>query len=337
MNVPPVAPAAPAGAAATCTSGNNPSVFVSSGTSSEPLPTATTNDGNDTVWQWIPDTPAFEAKNPGYSCAAHLWSKKAYRITDLVCDPQIDNQTFMVTASKGNVEATEPKYNVPIEVTTPMWMYIGELPPSTAAVPSDQMLTLLNMQLPQSHSLYYYNLASGVLVTTIRQATFAYTTAVATNNGTPQQTGSSLLIDPVVSFTRYIWPIDAERKMRWSDVRPGVTLSFSLSSPSSNFYFGGSSELLRYIQAEYGFALAKAPQLATSAIAASSSTTPTTVQVFKKGAYFGFSFNISGLIQGLTGSGGGSSGGGKSGGTGGGSGGGAGGGAGGGTGSGSSN
>jgi hypothetical protein len=181
----------------------------------------------------------------------------------------------------------------------------------TNAVPAEQQVSLLNQQLPQTHSWYYYNVSSGVFVSTIRSPSFGFTagSSSTTNSGTPIQTGSSLIVDPVISLTRYVFgPFDAERKWRARDLAPGLSLSFSLSSPTSNFYFGGSSEFQRYMQIDYGFALAKVPKLASGAFTPSSSATPATTQVFKKGAYIGISLNISGLIQGLTGGGGGKSG-----------------------------
>jgi hypothetical protein len=149
-----------------------------------------------------------------------------------------------------------------------------------------------------------YNLASGVIVSTIRTPSFAFSTALATNNGTPLQTGSTLLVDPVIFLGRYLKPFDAESLERKGDIlaSTAVNLGFSLSSPTNNFYLGGSNELLRYVQFNYGFALARVPKLAADTFVLGSATTPNTVQVFKKGAYFGLSFNISGFVQGLTGS-----------------------------------
>lgn len=174
----------------------------------------------------------------------------------------------------------------------------------------DQVLSLLNEPLPQTHSLYYYNVSSGVFVTSIRARTFGFAAGSSpiTNTGKPIETGSSLIIDPVISLTRYIKPFDAERHWQASDLIPGVTLSFSLSSPTSNFYIGGSSEFQRYLQINYGFAIAKTPKLASRAFVSSSATSPATTQVFSKGAYVGLTFNISGLVQGLSSGSGGSKG-----------------------------
>jgi uncharacterized membrane protein YgcG len=108
----------------------------------------------------------------------------------------------------------------------------------------------------------------------------------------------------VISLTRYIKGFDAERKWRASDLFPAPTLSFSLSSPTNDFYIGASSEFQRYLQINYGFAIARTPKLATGVFNPAMSTTPTTTQTWSKGGYLGLTFNISGLIQGLTSGGG---------------------------------
>jgi hypothetical protein len=73
--------------------------------------------------------------------------------------------------------------------------------------------------------------------------------------------------------------------------------AFSLSSPTTNFYFGGSSEFpkLRNVQITYGFTLVRGSVLEppfTSAAAV-------TKQHFLKGGFVGLTFNITGFIQGL--------------------------------------
>jgi hypothetical protein len=187
----------------------------------------------------------------------------------------------------------------------PMWADIGLYPPPavTSGSATETQTNAISIPLAQVHALAYYNIATGVVVTTIRVPSFAYTTPPAINNGTPAKVGSSLLIDPVITLTRYFWGFDAEAKEHASDWRPGLSFSFSLSSPTSNFYFGGSSEPLRYVQVEYGFALAKVPRLSPGAFAPSSSTTPATQQVFAKGGYLGLSFNLSDFVKYLVGKG----------------------------------
>ena len=93
--------------------------------------------------------------------------------------------------------------------------------------------------------------------------------------------------------------MDAERRFHKSDLIPAPTLAFSLSSPSTNFYFGGSSELfVRNLQLVYGFSIAKTGVLQPTANQLSA-TTAATQQVFLKGGFVGVSFNITGFIQSL--------------------------------------
>ena len=111
-----------------------------------------------------------------------------------------------------------------------------------------------------------FNLSSGVIVSSLRSASVSSFTASGTTNCPKNFTGSctlyalskgSHLVDPVLGVTVYAFkPIDAERLFNWSDLFPAPTFDLSLSSPTSNFYFGFSSELfLRNFQAVYGVPL----------------------------------------------------------------------------------
>jgi hypothetical protein len=98
------------------------------------------------------------------------------------------------------------------------------------------------------------------------------------------------------------FPMDAERDWRPRDLTPGLSVGFSLTSPSSNFYFGGSSEFfLRNVQLVYGVSVAKV----SAAGSGSNGTSPSTTQNFHSGWYTGLTFNVSGFIQGLFSGGGG--------------------------------
>jgi hypothetical protein len=268
---------------------------------------------------WI-DTGSFQLPCDE-SNAIKPWKKDtAYSIGTMICNPAEKGREYSALAVSGpdaKSGDTPPSFlhldPNPYRASPAAWSDMGPVAPASAtnAAPAEQQISLLNQQLPQTHSWYYYNVSSGVFVSTIRSPSFGFAagSSSTTNSGTPIQTGSSLIVDPVISLTRYVFgPFDAERKWRPRDLVPGLSLSFSLSSPTSNFYFGGSSEFQRYLQIDYGFALAKVPKLASGAFTPSTSATPATAQVFKKGAYIGISLNISGLIQGLTGGGGGKSG-----------------------------
>jgi hypothetical protein len=81
------------------------------------------------------------------------------------------------------------------------------------------------------------------------------------------------------------------------DLIPGLTIAFSMASPSTNFYFGGSSEFpkLRNVQITYGLALSRVGKLEKPY----TSSTPITDQVFSTGGFAGLTFNITGFIQSL--------------------------------------
>jgi hypothetical protein len=229
-----------------------------------------------------------------------------YSADDLVCA----NQAIYAVTTPGYSTSDFPF--PPFEEV--VWDDLGAYPPSTVSgspAPELSFSILPTFPLQQTHTRFSYNVATGVLVTTIRSKSFAYSptsTSPPTNSGIPYQSGSTLLIDPVISLTKYFVAFDAERRWRIRDLTPGLTLSISLTSPSSNFYLGGSSEVARYIQVEYGYALAKVPKLVTGNFVSSTSTSPPTTQVFTSGAYIGLSFNISGFLSGLGGGSKGSSG-----------------------------
>lgn len=183
------------------------------------------------------------------------------------------------------------------------WQDSGATAPSVVASgqPADQTLGLLNLTIPQTHSISIFNLSAGVVYNSIRTPSFSV------SNGSTVQTGTAPIVDPVLMFTAYVFhhwvPLDAESDWRPRDLVPGLSFGLSLSSPANNFYVGGSSEFfLRNVQIVYGLSIANVAEAAPG----SNGTSPSTSQHFKKGVFGGLTFNISGFIQGLF-SGGGSS------------------------------
>jgi hypothetical protein len=177
------------------------------------------------------------------------------------------------------------------------WQDLGSsLPASVSALgttPSDQPINLLTYTLPQVHTLSYFNLTSGIVVSSIKTASF-------TNTGTPTaptwiSTTNSITFDPILALTAYFKPIDAERPWQRSDLIPGMSIAFSLSSPTTNFYFGGSSEFpkLRNVQLIYGLSLFRTSTLEPPY----TSNTAVTKQSFSAGGFAGVTFNILGFIQ----------------------------------------
>jgi hypothetical protein len=206
-----------------------------------------------------------------------------------------------------------------------IWEDAGTTPPTAIASgqPADQTVALLNFQFAQSHTLTYYNLASGVVYSFNKSRTFGFTGCPppATAMCMPTQTGSSAIVDPVLLFTIYPFPWDAEAHCPHNFCLihprtnpPGFSFGLSLSSPSSSFYAGASFEVLRLLQLFGGYNWSKSAALAPSTTSqpsmATSSGTPVTIQKFYGAPALGLTFNVSGFIQGVVGgaAGGGSSG-----------------------------
>jgi hypothetical protein len=234
-----------------------------------------------------------------------------YHNGDPMCESPSTIYTAVISSKAGEFSGDQDPLRIEAEPLS--WYDVGPAPPSsvTGLLASEQTLSSLpSITLPQSHSRFSFNVASGLLVTTLRTKTFGYAptaTSNTANSGNVVQTGSTLLIDPVASLTKYFVAFDAEKKWSPKDLVPGLTVSFSLSAPTNNFYVGGSTEFARYLQLEMGYVAARLPQPATGSYVSTSSTTPPTNMVFHSGAYIGISFDISGLISGMGGSSGGGS------------------------------
>jgi hypothetical protein len=185
---------------------------------------------------------------------------------------------------------------------------------ATAAQLSDETITLTTTTLSQVHSEFYFNLSAGVVATSIKSKTFGYSSDAGNE---AIVTGSTHLIDPILSLTLYCvpskcYPMDAESPWHPSDLIPAPTVAISLTSPASNFYFGGDIEIYRNVQIVGGAVLSKQSELASSDIyspsldtSKASPPTPTTVSKFEWGWFIGASFNFSGFIQSLFSGGGG--------------------------------
>ena len=99
------------------------------------------------------------------------------KLANRFADPDTDNRVYQATVGGASGQAaTKVPFIYPTNGQRPSWTDIGQYPPAlvTTASPTDQVVTLINFQLPQTHTLSYYNLASGVLVTTIRTKSFAF-------------------------------------------------------------------------------------------------------------------------------------------------------------------
>jgi hypothetical protein len=116
----------------------------------------------------------------------------------------------------------------------------------------------------------------------------------------------SHLIDPVLGLTVYaLKPLDVERPFRMQDLIPAPTFNLSLSAPTTNFHIGFASEFfVRNLQLVYGTSFVQETRPPRGTPTATINGQPaylTTVKKFDKGAFFGFTINISGLINAASG------------------------------------
>jgi hypothetical protein len=104
---------------------------------------------------------------------------------------------------------------------------------------------------------------------------------------------------PALFFTAYIVPMDTERPARGSDRIPRPTVGFSLTSPASNLFLGGSSELYRNVELVGGLHIGQVNYLSSQQQQpATDSAAPVVVQRTGFGGFVGITFNID-FITGL--------------------------------------
>jgi phosphoribosyl-AMP cyclohydrolase len=182
----------------------------------------------------------------------------------------------------------------------------------------EKLLTLLNVTYAQVHSLYTFNIATGMIYSWLRNPSW---TREETSGAIPCPSGQTGCvpvpemyatvanpapreIDPVLFFTVYAFgKFDAERKWHWTDLKPEPSIGLSLSSPSTDFFGGGSSEVWRGVQVVYGVHRGKINALTpTLTNDPTSSAAPLTTTHFANKFFFGVTFNIT-FIQTLFGGG----------------------------------
>jgi hypothetical protein len=180
-------------------------------------------------------------------------------------------------------------------------------PPKPDPADPEPNITLAVASFPQVHTLYHYNVATGVVVSSLRNPSFSRVLSAAAANGKPAQyqtvkDNGNVYAAPALFFTAYLLgPMDSETewKFNWANLKPQPTLGFSLSSPADNFFFGAASEIRRNVQFVYGYHLGKITKLAPTLVDdPTSNTAPATVQRYKGGVYGGVTFNID-FIKGL--------------------------------------
>jgi len=180
-------------------------------------------------------------------------------------------------------------------------------PPKPDPADSEPNITLAVATFPQVHTFYHYNVATGVVVSSLRNPSYSRVLSAAAANGKPAQyqtvkDNGNVYAAPALFFTAYLLgPMDSESewKFNWTNLKPQPTLGFSLSSPADNFFFGAASEIRRNVQLVYGYHLGKITKLAPTLVDdPTSSAAPATVQRYKGGVYGGVTFNID-FIKGL--------------------------------------
>jgi len=177
-----------------------------------------------------------------------------------------DNGHFYLARTSGQSGAAAPVFPITVRDLehgmapdgNTIWMDSGTAAPAAVATagPTDASVSLVNMNLPQVHSLYYFNIATGFGVSGARNSTF--TTVAQTNaSGTTylaQQTRGHRIVEPIILLTAYLpgLPMDAESPWKPRNLIPGLSFGFSMSNPANSFYLGGSSEIWRNLQLAYG-------------------------------------------------------------------------------------
>jgi hypothetical protein len=219
-----------------------------------------------------------------------VWTPKtAYQLGDTIQD-QYSGHYYSV-AQPGISGWVVPSFRIsaPQIVTegSIRWRDLGTTLPasvSAATQPSDQTVNALNLTYPQIQVLGRFNLAAGVVVSSLAPpsiTSYAYpslstssttgappgpnspcptSTSTSTSSADPPVTTTTItsaactvytqthgghLVDPVLGVTVYaIRPLDAERSFKPSDLLPAPTFDISMVSPTSNYHVGFSSEFL---------------------------------------------------------------------------------------------
>lgn len=185
---------------------------------------------------------------------------------------------------------------------------VGETKPEN----QEELISIWDETYPQIHNPSYFNIATGVVGSTLHNPTFSrvQTSAQVGQPSDPnfvaahfatQRTANDPVIAPVLMFTVYVRPFDAERSWHPKDLIPEPSIGFSLTSPADDFFFGASTEIFRHVQAVAGLHVGKVNELASVPFDdPTSNAAPLVNQEFHLGFYGGLTFNID-FIKGLFG------------------------------------
>jgi hypothetical protein len=169
-----------------------------------------------------------------------------------------------------------------------------------------QIVKLIDdIEYPQVHTTYAYNLATGLVVSGIRRPTFVKVQTVVAEKPVDDRYRTdtlpgSLTVKPVATLSFYLFrKLDIQVPVTWKErVVPAPTVGFSLSSPTDDIFVGLSHELLRNTQLIYGFHWARVDELGPQSPVEEQLPTVTTDKHFKHKAYVGITLNLN-FIRGL--------------------------------------
>jgi hypothetical protein len=227
----------------------------------------------------IPDTAApgkitwedvGTAAPPGSGSTIAQWAPNMlYASGQVITDA--DTAHYYLARSSGQSGAAKPTFPIIVRDPDPSnpngavndgnvtWLDSGTVPPAAVANagPTDAPVNLVNIALPQVHSLYYFNIATGFAVSNVRNSTFTtvpQTSSAGMTTYQPQQIRGHRNVEPIILFTSYLpgLPLDAESPWKPKNLVPGLSFGFSMANPASSFYVGGSSEIWRNIQLAFG-------------------------------------------------------------------------------------
>jgi hypothetical protein len=176
---------------------------------------------------------------------------------------------------------------------------------TTEIIEEKKMYDLVsNAQLGQVHSLYHYNLSSGVVYSWLEDESVSRVKITGGTAPTYQTVAKyTHMAKPVLAFSAYLWPRDVQVPWNWRDWRgwfPAPTVGFSLSSPADDFFFGGSCEIRRNVQLVGGIHYGRVTRVDDIQIDPTSDAVPPTFKRFARDGFIGLTFNLN-FIRGLFG------------------------------------
>ncbi len=218
----------------------------------------------------------------------------------------------------GNTGGNQASQNPPLSAS------VTAVFTQSAPGPTEQSMTLLNTNYPQTHNLSRFNIASGLAVTYLGKSSPSWSRvetspAVTCGAGVPQpcipspalyQTvenqPNTLAYDPVLFFMVYPFRLDSERKWHPRDfLHPALDFGLSLSSPSTDFFVAVSEEaFVRGVQFTGGVHVGQVNELSPTAGVndPTSSAAPVTITRWHGFLFGGLTFNLN-FIQTLFGGG----------------------------------